>query len=91
MPEEKGEAKNCDARAERNAGNRRALVSRVDATHGSPLEAYAAMGRPRYPTEAQIEKLRQAAELSAPEKRQLRNGELSLTLPAQGLALVELR
>ncbi len=89
LPEEKGEAKNVTLALEAITGNRRALVSRVDATHGSPLEAYAAMGRPADPTAAQIEKLRQAAQLPPPEKMQFRNGRLNLVLPPQGLALVE--
>jgi xylan 1,4-beta-xylosidase len=91
LPEEKGEPKTVTLELKGIAGNRRALVSRVDATHGSPLEAYTAMGSPRYPTAAQIEKLRQAAALPSPEKAQLRNGAISLVVPAQGLALVELR
>jgi beta-xylosidase len=63
----------------------------LDDAHGSLLNAYAAMGRPAYPTQAQIETLRRSAQLSPPEKIPLRNGELHLTLPAQGLALIELR
>jgi xylan 1,4-beta-xylosidase len=89
LPEEKGEPKQITLELGARKGNRRALVSRVDAAHGSPLEAYAAMGRPADPTPAQIEKLRQAAQLPPPEKMQLRNGQLNLVLPPQGLALVE--
>jgi xylan 1,4-beta-xylosidase len=49
------------------------------------------MGSPRYPTQAQIEQLKKVAELPAPEVRNLKNGELTLTLPSYGLALVELK
>jgi hypothetical protein len=49
------------------------------------------MGSPRYPTEAQIAALRQAAHLQASESRALRNGELTLTLPSYGLAVVTLK
>jgi xylan 1,4-beta-xylosidase len=69
----------------------RALISRVDSTHGSLLPAYQAMGRPPYPTRAQIEQLRLAAELPAPETEALQDGQLQLTLPAQSLAVIEIR
>ncbi len=69
----------------------RAVITRVDATHGSLLNAYQAMGRPVYPTQAQIEKLRRAAELPAAENKSFENGELKLVLPPQGLALIEVR
>jgi len=49
------------------------------------------MGSPRYPTQAQIRDLRKAAELRAPETRNLRNGELMLTLPSYALALITLK
>jgi xylan 1,4-beta-xylosidase len=49
------------------------------------------MGSPRYPTPKQIRELRQAAELPAPEKHSLKNGKLTLTLPPQGLAVIELK
>jgi xylan 1,4-beta-xylosidase len=70
---------------------RRAAITRVDATHGSLLNAYQAMGRPIYPTQVQIEKLRRAAELPAAENKSFENGELKLMLPPQGLALIEIR
>ena len=89
LPEEKGEPKQVTLELRTRTDNRRARVSRVDRAHGSPLEAYAAMGRPADPTPAQIEKLRQAAQLPPPEKMQFRNGQLNLVLPPQGLALVE--
>ena len=68
-----------------------ALISRADGEHGDPRPAYEKMGSPRYPTEAQIEALRSAARLSVPESRDLHNGELTLTLPAYGLAVIELK
>jgi xylan 1,4-beta-xylosidase len=66
-------------------------VSRLDATHGSPLASYDAMGRPAYPTEVQIVELRKAAQLRHPEKLIVHGGAIHLVLPAQGLALIELR
>jgi xylan 1,4-beta-xylosidase len=90
LPEEKGESKSVTLELKGIAGNRHARVSRLDATHGSPLDAYTAMGRPADPTSVQIESLRQAAQLPAPEKVRFRNGSLDLVLPPQGLVLVEI-
>ncbi len=66
-----------------------ANVSRLDSTHGSLLSAYAAMGKPAFPTQAQIQALRNAANLPPPEKVRLQHGQLTIVLPPQGLALIE--
>jgi xylan 1,4-beta-xylosidase len=70
---------------------KQALISRVDSEHGDVHPAYEKMGSPQYPTQEQIQKLRQAAELPSPERQELKNGELKLTLPAHGLAVIELK
>ena len=70
---------------------RHAVISRADRDHGDFHSAYEKMGAPPYPTQKQIQELRKAAELSPPEARPIKNGELTLTLPGQGLALIELR
>ena len=49
------------------------------------------MGSPPYPTSKQIQELRRAAELPAPEKSSLKDGRFTLTLPPQGLAVIELK
>jgi hypothetical protein len=49
------------------------------------------MGSPRYPTPSQVRQLRAAAELPVPEVHDLKDGELTLTLPAYGLALIHLK
>lgn len=64
-------------------------VSRVDADHGDVHKIYEYLGSPRYPTRAQIETLRAAARLAAPEVQSLPGGALDLTIPAHGLVLVE--
>ena len=46
------------------------------------------MGSPIYPTQAQLQKLREPAGRSAPEVQELKDGELSLTLPPNGLAVI---
>jgi len=68
-----------------------AAVSRLDPKHGDLHPAYAQMGSPDYPTQAQIQVLRQAARLPAPRIVPLEDGALTLTLPAYGLAIVEVK
>ena len=69
----------------------RASISRVDDEHGDVRPAYEKMGSPSSPTGAQIDTLRKAARLPAPETRELHNRELTLTLPAHGLAVIEVK
>ncbi len=61
---------------------------RVDDGHGNVLQAYDAMGRPRWPTPAQITELRAAAELAPPQRVQLRDGRIEVPVPQHGLALL---
>jgi xylan 1,4-beta-xylosidase len=68
-----------------------ATVYRVDREHGDVHLTYEKMGSPRYPSEAQIETLRSAARLPTPENRDVHRGELTLTLPSQGLAVIEVK
>jgi xylan 1,4-beta-xylosidase len=89
-PEQAGPAKSVTLRFQ-GARHKRAVISVVDPDHGDIHVAYDKMGSPRYPTPAQIEQLKKASELPAPEVRKLKNGELTLTLPAYGLALVDLK
>ena len=72
-------------------GNHQAFIYRVDAAHGSLLNAYQQMGSPRYPTQSQIETLRKAAQLPAPEQRAISGNQLSVDLPAQSLAVIEVK
>jgi xylan 1,4-beta-xylosidase len=72
------------------AANAKVSVERVDETHGNPMRAYVSMGKPTYPTRAQITALNQASALPAPEQLRLKNGELELSLPVNGLALIEI-
>ncbi|MGB6773224.1 MAG: glycosyl hydrolase family 39, partial [Terriglobales bacterium] len=75
----------------KNAKARRASISRVDGDHGDFHAAYEKMGSPRYPTQAQIEELRRATNLPHPEESKLKDNQLTLTLPAHGLAVIELK
>jgi len=73
------------------SGARHASISRVDQEHGDPHLAYEKMGSPVYPTQAQLQKLRSAVQLGAPEIKEIKGGELSLTLPVNGLAVIVVR
>ena len=89
-PEEPGAPHTVTLRF-KNTNAQQALISRVDADHGDAHAAYKKIGEPRYPTQAEIRQLQQAAELSPPETRAIKNGELTLDVPAHGLALIELK
>ena len=69
-----------------------AAISRVDQDRGSPYPAWRALGSPQYPTRSQLETIRQAAEIAAPEMKRLNEGgELTIELPPEGVALIELK
>ena len=90
-PEQTGTARTVVFRFKNLSGVRHASISRVDHEHGDPHLAYEKMGSPVYPTQVQLQKLRQAVQLGAPEVREIKGGELSLTLPANGLAVIAIR
>jgi xylan 1,4-beta-xylosidase len=75
----------------RETGASQVMVSRVDPEHGDVHRAYQAMGSPRYPISAQIQQLRNAAGLSPPEVRELKNGSVTIKIPAHGLVLLEVK
>jgi xylan 1,4-beta-xylosidase len=68
----------------------RANVTRVDETSGNFRNAYQKTGSPAYPTQDQIQELKRASELMRPETIVVsQNGEISLDLPPNGVALIE--
>jgi xylan 1,4-beta-xylosidase len=75
----------------KNTNAKRAYISRVDAEHGDVHHVYEKMGGPRYPTQKEIQQLRRAADLPAPETDRLDHGEITITLPSHGLAVIELK
>jgi xylan 1,4-beta-xylosidase len=68
---------------------RSARVLRLDADHGDAGGEYARMGSPRYPTRAQLDALVKASSLPAPEDLPIVGERVSVTLPPNGLATVE--
>ena len=71
------------------APDAKVAIERVDETHGNPLRAYVSMGSPKYPTRAQVAEVNKASSLSAPEGAALERGQLELTVPVNGLAVIE--
>jgi len=65
-------------------------MQRVDSDHGNVLPRYAAMGKPLYPTPAQVEQLNRETALPAPEVSALKNGKLELQLTPNALVLVRI-
>jgi xylan 1,4-beta-xylosidase len=72
-------------------GKPRASIYRLDSDHGSLLRRYSEMGKPAYPTSKQLDELRRAAQLAPPETKSFSRGEMEITLPPQGLAIVEFK
>jgi xylan 1,4-beta-xylosidase len=90
LPEEAGSPKTVTLHFKGLSGTLSARITIVDPEHGSPLPAWEKMGRPAFPTLAQIEVLRKAAALPGVQSRPLENGSLTLTLLAHALALIEI-
>lgn len=90
-PDQTGAAKTVVLQFKNLSGRRRASISRVDRDHGDSHPAYEKMGSPVYPTQAQLQKLRDSAAIGAPEVHELKGGELRVTLPPDGLAVIGIR
>lgn len=76
----------------RNVGaNARVTLTRLDAQHGNSQGAYESMGKPRYPTAAQVAVLNKAADGVGIEQAKLRAGKLTVEIPVNGLAIIEVR
>lgn len=74
-----------------NSKARRASISLVDGEHGDIHPTYSRMGAPQYPTQREIHELQAAAQLPPPRTERIEHGELSLTLPSYGLAVIEIK
>jgi len=66
-------------------------IARVDEQHGNSPALYQKMGSPPYPTHAQAQELRNESGLRSPEIQHLSNGKLTLQLPVNGLAVIQVR
>lgn len=85
-----GSAKRLVVTIEGMKPGQKVRVTQVDQSRGSPFPAWRAMGSPKLPTSAQIAALRSAAVLPAAVLSRLdANRQLTLDLPAEGVALIE--
>ena len=91
LPDDPGHSRDVTIHLQNLKGAHRAQISEIDPEHGSPLPAYHAMGDPVSPTAAQYTELKKAAQLPAPRTESLKNGSITLTLPAKSLFLIEIR
>ncbi|MGH9740415.1 MAG: GH39 family glycosyl hydrolase [Candidatus Acidiferrales bacterium] len=91
LPEQVGTPKSVDIIVDGLKRRTRVLVSRLDDSHGSLLKSYRQMGSPAYPTRQEIVELRNAAELRPPQVMHFEKGELAITIPPQGLVLLEFK
>ena len=91
LPEEQGNSKEITLDLRGLTGAHSATIEVVDADHGSLRKAYAAMGSPKNPTQAQIRELRRAAELPPPVAAPIRDGKIECKLEPKALALIEIR
>ena len=68
-----------------------ALISYVDQERGSPMRAWRAMGSPQYPNPQQVAMLRGSADIGPPQRHRLdAQRSITIDLPAEGVALIEL-
>jgi len=66
----------------------RASVQSLDPEHGNVQVAYGRMGAPRYPTQSELTRMREAAALPPAVTRALEGGALTLEIAPYGLTLV---
>lgn len=89
-PDHPGSSKTFDLEFPGLSKNGRAMVSRVDQDHSNTRAAYDRLGQPRYPTEAQVKEINRETALLAPQPVPIKNGHLSLNVPPNGFALLEI-
>ncbi len=87
-----GESRTFKLSFEHLDGARRAVIWTVGPDHGSPLATWKALGEPAFPTKEQLRILRQAGQLPPPQVEPVgdSNPNVSLTLPAHTLALIQI-
>jgi xylan 1,4-beta-xylosidase len=89
-PDEPGPSKEITLQL-KNTKATRAIIWRVDSTHGDFHEAYTKMKEPRIPSRTEIRELRAATQIQPPEHRAITNGRIRVEIPPFGLAVIELQ
>ncbi|MBZ5683926.1 MAG: glycosyl hydrolase family 39 [Acidobacteriia bacterium] len=90
-PGRKGSAESIEFDISGVTPNAAVLVTRADAEHGNSLAAYRRMGSPTYPTRKQVAEINQVVEQSKPEELHLTHGAIKLSVPVNGIVLLELK
>ena len=90
-PGQPGSSKSIRMQFKNLAGARHVSISRVDRDHGDPHGVYEKIGSPIYPTQTQLQTLRESVLHGAPDAQELRDGEFTLALPPNGLAVVTIK
>ncbi|HVO62975.1 MAG TPA: hypothetical protein VMT53_18745 [Terriglobales bacterium] len=90
-PGETGAAKTVQLDFKGVKSGARLSIARVDDKHGNTLALWDKMGKPRYPTQAQISQLRQESKLPPPGQQKLNGGKITLQLPVNGLAVLTVK
>lgn len=86
-----GAAKRIEVEFAGARAGQRVMVRFVDQERGSPMPAWREMGSPRYPTPEQIALLRKRADIAPATVLKLDASQrLSIDLPPEGVALIEL-
>ncbi|HLI63229.1 MAG TPA: hypothetical protein VKV05_07500 [Terriglobales bacterium] len=90
-PGSSGAAKTVKLQFQGVSSNANVAIERVDEDHGNTLGLWQKMGSPRYPTQAQLDELRQKSRLGSPDHETLTGGALTLELPVNGLAVLQVK
>lgn len=88
-PDKKGSAEGFELQIRGVSSKAAVRVTRADAEHGNTLAAYTRMGRPVYPTRAQVEQLNSLADANPSEEVHLSNGALQFEVPVNGIVLLD--
>jgi xylan 1,4-beta-xylosidase len=90
-PGSTGAEKSVQLRFKGIAPAAQASIQRVDENHGNTLGLWQAMGNPKYPSQQQLMSLRQSSQLPPPQMQPITNGSLTLQLPVNGLAVIQIK
>jgi xylan 1,4-beta-xylosidase len=90
-PDRKGSARTITLKFSHVPPDAALSVRRVDDAHSNTLAAYQALGSPLYPTDEQVAKMNAATRLEAPEQLHLDGDHITLQMPVNGLAVLEVR
>jgi xylan 1,4-beta-xylosidase len=88
-PDQTGNARSLTLKFSNVPDDAGITMRQVDAAHSNTLAAYKALGSPEYPTEEQVAKMNAATKLQQPRHLHLAGGRLTLELPVNSLAVLE--